>query len=249
MHRLLAEPTADLDLDTLALTYAYPQPLPERGWLRANMVTTIDGAAAHDGVTSGLSTVADQQLLGLLRGLADVVVVGAGTVRAESYGPTRAHDRHAARRAAAGQLPAPVLAIVSSRLDLDPDHPVFTEAVVRPTVVTHQQAPEHRTFALAEVADVLVCGETAVDIVAALDALSDRGLKRQLSEGGPHLLGDIARAGRLDELDLTLAASVAGPGATRIVAGPPITSLQPMLLTSLLQDGDTVFARYLRASA
>ena len=246
MHRLLTESAAELDLDALAQTYAYPHPLPARGWLRANMVSTIDGAAAHDGATAEFSTAADQQLLGLLRGLSDVVVVGAGTVRAESYGPTRAHARHASRRAEAGQLPAPVLAIVSGRLDLDPTSALFTEAVVRPTVVTHEQAPSERVVALAEVADVLVCGAGSIDIAAALDALAARGLRRQLSEGGPHLLADIARAGRLDELDLTFAATVAGPGATRVVGGDPISTLQPMQLAGLLQDGDTLFARYLR---
>ncbi len=246
MHRLLGDPTRPIDLEALAHWYAYPDPCPPRGWLRANMVTTLDGAATHEGATSALSTPADQQLLGLLRGLSDVVVVGAGTVRAEGYGPTKAHERHAARRAAAGQLVAPVIAIVSGRLDLDPTSSLFTEAVVRPVVVTHARAPESRREALAEVADVLVCGDEGVDVLAALDELAARGLRRQLTEGGPHLLADLLRADRVDELALTFAASVAGPGATRIVAGRPQPTVHPMRLVGLLQDDSTVFARYLR---
>jgi riboflavin biosynthesis pyrimidine reductase len=246
MHRLLGDPTRPLDVEALADWYAYPDPCPPRGWLRANMVTTVDGAASQDGATSALSTSADQQLLGLLRGLSDVVVVGAGTVRAEGYGPTRAHERHAARRAAAGQLVAPVLAVVSGRLDLDPGSLLFTDAVVRPVVVTHARAPEGRRKALAEVADVLVCGDEGVDVPAALDALAARGLRRQLTEGGPHLLADLVRADRVDELALTFASVVAGPGATRIVTGRPLATMHPMRLVGLLQDDSTIFARYVR---
>ncbi|MFZ0324253.1 MAG: pyrimidine reductase family protein [Actinomycetes bacterium] len=246
MYRLVPGPRAEMDLDELAAAYAYPDPLPTRGWLRANMVTTLDGAATHDGVSSDFTSSADQQLLGLLRAMSDVVVVGAGTVRAEGYGPTRAHTRHAARRAAAGQLPAPVLAIVSGRLDLDPASTVFADAVVRPTVVTHAASPAAQRSALEQVADVLVCGATRVDLPSAIDALAERGLRRLLTEGGPRLLADLLRADRVDELDLTFSSTLAGPGAPRIVAGEPLASLEAMTLSGVLQDGSTLFARYTR---
>ncbi|WP_040029062.1 dihydrofolate reductase family protein, partial [Streptomyces sp. 150FB] len=91
-------------LDELAGAYAYPA-TGERPWLRANMVSSLDGAAQHDGRSQPLSSTADMRVFGLLRGIADAVVVGAETVRQEGYRPARAREALAERRAAAGQGP------------------------------------------------------------------------------------------------------------------------------------------------
>ncbi|MDG4864085.1 dihydrofolate reductase family protein, partial [Streptomyces sp. T-3] len=87
-------------LDELADRYAYPD--GPGVWLRANMVSTLDGAAQHEGRSQPISCPADMRIFGTLRGLADVVVVGAETVRQEGYRPARARDAFAERRAAAG---------------------------------------------------------------------------------------------------------------------------------------------------
>src|SRR5699024_4619528 len=119
------------------------------------------------------------------RRLADVVMVGAGTIRIEGYGGLRL-DEDSQRWRTERQLPPhPPLAIVSRDLDLDPTSPVFTDAPVRPIVVTHSLAPADRRAALAEVADVLVTGVGAVDLAAARTELADRGLRQVLCEGGP----------------------------------------------------------------
>jgi riboflavin biosynthesis pyrimidine reductase len=94
------------------------------------------------------------------------------------------------------------------------------------------------------VANVIVAGATRVDISAALDALSDRGLTRILCEGGPHLLADVAAAGRLDELCLTVAPQLVGGDGSRILAGPHLD--KSVALAQLLEDDGALFARYVR---
>ncbi|MHC5908602.1 dihydrofolate reductase family protein, partial [Streptomyces sp. S6] len=119
-------------LGELADAYAYPPGV----WLRANMVSTLDGAGQHDGRSHPISGTADMRIFGVLRALADVVVVGAQTVRQEQYGPARAREEFAARRAAAGQGPAPAVAVVSASLDLDFSAPLFTSPLVPTLVLT-----------------------------------------------------------------------------------------------------------------
>ncbi|GFN08069.1 hypothetical protein Smic_66250 [Streptomyces microflavus] len=126
-------------LDELADAYAYPA--TGDPWLRANMVSTLDGAAQHDGRSQGISCAADMRIFGTLRGLADVVIAGAETVRLEGYRPARAREAFAGRRAAAGQGPAPAVAVVSGSLDLDFSLPLFTEPLVPTLVVTGAGAP------------------------------------------------------------------------------------------------------------
>ncbi|MGW7369327.1 dihydrofolate reductase family protein, partial [Streptomyces sp. NPDC054841] len=141
MRRLfpVTDPTAETTdrewgLDELADAYAYPS---GRGaWLRANMVSSLDGAAQHDGRSQPLSSDMDMRIFGTLRALADVVVVGAETVRQEGYRPARAREAFAARREAAGQGPAPAIAVVTSSLDLDFTLPLFTSPLVPTLILT-----------------------------------------------------------------------------------------------------------------
>lgn len=123
-------------LDELAAAYAYPEPAPggREPWLRANMVSTLDGAAQHGGRSQPISSDADMRIFGTLRGLADVVIVGAETVRQEGYRPARAREAFAQARRAAGQTPAPAVAVVSASLDLDFSLPLFSAPSV-PTIL------------------------------------------------------------------------------------------------------------------
>lgn len=235
------QPAAELDDHALAGLYAFPGP----HWLRANMVTSADGAGFLEGRTAALSTPADMRLFGLLRVLADVVLVGAGTARAEEYKPAR-------RRPAfedslrAGRPPTVPIAIVSRKLDLDFAAPLFTGAPpdARTIVITCTGSPDDQRAAAARVADVIVAGEMAVDLKEAVTALRDRGLGRVLCEGGPHLLSQLAAEGLLDELCLTVTPVLAGPGPTRVVAGAPFPA-RPMTLAHVLTDDGELFCRYL----
>jgi riboflavin biosynthesis pyrimidine reductase len=230
----------ELDLTGLAAAYTYPG---ER-WLRANFVSSADGAAWVDGRSSGLSSADDKRLFGILRVLADVVLVGAGTARDEEYKATRRRDSLATLRES--RPPAAPIAVVTRSLGLNLAGPMFTEAPpdARTIVITCAAADEDLRTETAKVADVIVAGEETVDLGAALRALEDRGLGRVLCEGGPHLLGDLGAAGLLDELCLSLSPVLAGPGAGRIIAGPP-SAARPMKLVQVLAGDDGyLFSRY-----
>ena len=239
---------------SLAGLYAYPKESPhgDGRWLRANMITSADGAAAVAGRSGGLSGEADRTVFGLLRALADVVLVGAGTVRAEAYRPARVGQRWAGLRE--GRAPAPPIAVVSGRLALDPASPLLDQAPshARTIVITAESAPADGQAALAARADVIVAGERRVDLWAAISALTALGYRRILTEGGPHLLGEITEAGLLDELCLTVSPLLSASGAGRIIqgAGSLTDARGPgsgrLSLAHVLEDQGYLLCRYLR---
>lgn len=231
----------------LARLYAYP---PARPWLRANMVASVDGAAAVDGLSGGLSSPGDRRLFWTLRGLADVILVGAGTTRAEGYRPTRdKNDAWVPLGLRSGRPAAPPIAVVSRSLDVDPGAPFIADAPAdaRTIVITCASAPAPARSALSAVADVIVAGEHLVDLPAAVDELAARGLGRMLCEGGPHLLGQLASAGLLDELCLTVSPVLAGPGSPGILSGAPFASARRLSLASVLEEDGALFCRYTAA--
>jgi riboflavin biosynthesis pyrimidine reductase len=241
MRQLLPACVDDPDLAAL---YAYP---PDGLWLRANMVSTADGAASLNGVTAGISSDADRRVFALLRTLSDVILAGAATVRDEQYKPARTRELWSDLRD--GRPPTPPIAVVSRRLDLDPDSPLITGAPphARTIVITTADSPADLRAALARHADVIVAGEETVDFKLAVAALAERGHRRILAEGGPHLLAQLAEAGLVDELCLTVSPLMAGPGAARIVAGaPPASAPLRLTLAHLLEDDGFLLCRYTR---
>jgi riboflavin biosynthesis pyrimidine reductase len=251
MHRLYPTPDGDETLDTLdglADAYAYPPLPPGRAWLRANMVSALDGAARHEGRSQPLSGPGDMRIFGVLRALADAVVVGAETVRLEGYRPAKARAAFAARRAAAGQPPAPAIAVVSGALNLDFGLPLFTEPPVPTLVLTGADADPERVRAARDAgAEVVFAGAgSRVDPATAVRALADRGLVRLLCEGGPRLLGQFAAAGVLDELCLTLAPLVCSGGAPRVMHGPALAVPERLSPVAILEEDGFLFTRYAR---
>ncbi|MFF3607131.1 pyrimidine reductase family protein [Streptomyces sp. NPDC002463] len=233
-------------LDGLADAYAYPE--GDGPWLRANMVSSLDGAGQHEGRSQPLSSETDMRIFGILRGLADVVVVGAETVRLEGYRPARAREAFADRRAAAGQGPAPVIAVVSASLNLDFSLPLFTEPLLPTLVLTGAAAPAERVAAAREAgAEVLIAGDGAgVDPARAVEVLAERGLRRQLTEGGPRLLGQFVGAGVLDELCLTISPTMTAGDAQRIAGGPAVAVPTRFRMASVLEQDGFLFTRYRR---
>jgi riboflavin biosynthesis pyrimidine reductase len=201
---------------------------PGRPGVRMNMVASVDGATALEGRSGGLAGRADRRLFAMLRSLADVVLVGAGTIRAEGYG---ASDR-------------PRLAVVTGSCDLDWDARLFAEARVRPIVVTAAGAPDKRRARAAEVADVIVAGAEAVDLRAALAEIGRTGARAVLAEGGPTLNGALAAAGLVDELCLTLSPLLVGGDARRLLAGPALSPPSAMRLASACEEDGFLFLRY-----
>jgi riboflavin biosynthesis pyrimidine reductase len=248
MHRLWPDPDG-AELDDAALAALYARPDRSTPHVRVNFVTSVDGAVALDGYSEGLSSKPDKKVFGLLRDDCDALMVGAGTLRHEGYGAIRLGEARQAKRVAAGLAPQPTLVVVSSRLDLAPDHPMFTEAPVRPIVLTHGSSPRERQKALADVADLLICGDDRTDLRAGVSALAARGLREVLSEGGPRLFGALQSADLVDELCLTVAPLLAGPGAGRIVAGGPRPDPQRLALAHVLEADGNLILRYLRPPA
>ncbi|MFB9310825.1 riboflavin biosynthesis pyrimidine reductase [Agromyces hippuratus] len=229
--------------EELIAAYALPDRSARR--LRMNFVASLDGAATLEGRSGGLGDASDRLAMQVLRTLADVVLVGAGTVRVEGYGGVAVSEADAAWRAAHGLAEQPRLAVVSSSLALDPESAFFTAAVTRPIVVTHAQAPAAQRAALEPVADVIVVGEQAVDVRAMLDVLAERGFRQVLSEGGPHLFGSLLEADLVDELCLSLSPMLVAGDAGRIVRGAPELERR-MRLVHAIPAGDLLLLRYAR---
>jgi riboflavin biosynthesis pyrimidine reductase len=242
MQRLLPAPGGEVDtLD------AYALPPVDGPHLRVNMVSSVDGAAAVEGRVGVLSGTVDHTLLHELRSLSDVLLVGAGTVRAEGYGPLRLTEEQRRRRTEAGLQEVPRLAVLTRSMNLDLAAPVFAQATARPLVVTTEQAPAERRAAAEEVADVVVAGEHAVDLTRALHALADRGLPRVLSEGGPQVLAEMFAADLVDELCLAVAPLVTLGTELRITAGPALAEARRLRLGHVLASEDEfLFLRYTR---
>ena len=198
-----------------------------RPGVRLNMIASVDGATTVAGVSGGLGGRADHDLFMLLRSLADVVLVAAGTFRAEGYGPSR----------------VPV-AVVTRSCRLDWEAPFFTSPIAHPIVVTVAEAPPAALSRAAEVAEVVVAGDRDVDLAVALDALGGRGHRAVLAEGGPTLNAQLAAAGLLDELCLSLSPRLVGGPAKRILDGLPVPGPAPLGLGSVCEQDGFLFLRY-----
>ncbi|AEY92387.1 hypothetical protein SHJG_7120 [Streptomyces hygroscopicus subsp. jinggangensis 5008] len=238
-------------LAELAAAYAYPEPAPgaPRPWLRANMVSSLDGAAQHEGRSQPISSATDMRIFGTLRALADVVVVGAETVRQEGYRPARVRDEFAGARAAAGQTPVPAIAIVTASLELDFTLPLFTSPLVPTLILTGAAASPDRIAAAERAgAQVVIAGEgMGVEPARAVQALAGLGHTRLLTEGGPRLLGQLIAAEVLDELCLTLSPTLTAGNAQRISGGPSVAVPHRFALASLLEQDGFLFGRYCRS--
>ena len=231
---------SSLSDDELAARYAFPAGRV----LRANMVSSADGAASLDGASAGLSSDADRRVFALLRTLADVILVGANTARVERYAPIRIRELW--RHLRDGRTPTPPIAVVTASGELDPDSPLIAGAPphAQTIVITTSSVPLAVRDRLAKHADVVVAGSVAVDLTAAVQALHDRGHSHILAEGGPGILSQMVAAGLLDELCLTIGPLLAGPGAPRILNGSPLASPVPMSLAHVLEDNGFLLCRY-----
>lgn len=238
----------ELDDDLLAADNEHPAGTTRVSF---NFVSSIDGAATVDGRSGALGNEDDQHLFQLMRRTADVIVVGAQTVRAEGYGGELLSPEAQQWRLDHGRTAHPPLAIVSGTLNLDPSHEVFTQAPVRPLVLTVEATHPDLREALSRVADVVLAGSDSLDVDRAIAELAARGLHSIHSEGGPTLLGTFQAANRVDELSLTVAPLLVGGTAKRIAdvlpgTGQPGGVPRPMVLTQILKADSMLFLRYAR---
>ena len=216
-------------------------------WVTGHMVAGLDGTAAVGGRVGSLSTAPDQALFRRMRQIADIVLVGAETVRREGYGPVRLDEEVQAARRELGQSPNPPLAVVSRSLTLDWGAKVFAEAAddARTHVITCAAADPERLAEAGKVAEVIVAGDDRVEPAAAMQALAERGRRVVLCEGGPNWLGELVAADRLDELCLSIAPLMGGDPLPVSVT-PPGAGLAEFALKGVMGEDDTLFLRYER---
>lgn len=214
---------------------------PTERHLRINFVVSLDGAVEVAGRSGPLGGPADRAAFMAMRSVADVVMVGAGTARAENYGPVRLSADVQQRRRARGQAARPPLAVVTARGELavgarmfEPDRDVI--------VFTTERVAAARTD-LAEVAEVVPCGVGVVDVTEVVSHLHERGLGRILCEGGPTLTRALFEAALVDEMCLTFSPVLAGAGPHRLSEawrGDP----GRFSLTGLMEGDGMVITRY-----
>ncbi len=217
---------------------------PGRPYVAVNMVASIDGATAVEGVTAKLGSPGDQRIFFLLRSLADVILVGAQTIRAEGYGPPRLEAEVMQARRARGQSALPDIAVVSRSLNFDWSSRFFTEAPTQPILLTPRAAEVGQLERAHERAQVVLAGDTTVDLAQGLAALAGRGARLVLCEGGPTLNGELASAGLIDELCLTVAPSLVGGGGATIFGLRRLDHVLGASLLHVLEEEGFLFLRY-----
>jgi riboflavin biosynthesis pyrimidine reductase len=241
----------------------------DRPTVLANFVSTLDGIVAYGtgdlaggGLVSG-GHEPDRFVMGLLRTLADVVVVGAGTVRGSSahrWTPGHVHPASAqlfeAWRASMGLAANPTTVIVTGSGDIPLGHAGINDAAIPVVVATTPRGAERlRSAPLADHVTVEAVGSgvglTGADILS-VGAIREAGVV--LTEGGPHLLGGLLREDVLDELFLTLAPQLAGraaDGRLGLVEGVAFAPADARWerLESVRRSTDHLFLRYARRDA
>lgn len=231
------------DDDGLADAYAYPD---GRTWIRANFVSTVDGAVTGvDGRSGSIAPRVDTRVFALLRSLADVILVGAGTARQEGYETVRPDEVDAGLRESLGLAPVPPIAVVTASLEVPDALVAGTTEAPRTIVITTRSAPRERLARLREHCDVVVSGTHTVELGEVRSAMSERGLHRVVCEGGPSLLGGLVEADAIDEMCLTVAPKLVVGNAPRVSHGGLGVDL-PLRLGHLLYEDDVLMARYVR---
>ena len=241
MRQLFPSCRDDVDL---ADSYGTLPPRGDRPGVRVNMISSVDGATSVGGLSGSLGGKADQRLFMVLRSLADVVVVGAGTMRSEGYGPARLDEGLQQARRRREQRPVPPIAVVTRSCALDWQAPFFTEATVRPIVLTALAAPASRRERAAEVAEIVVAGDEDVDPRQALQELASLGARSVLVEGGPSLNAQLVAQGVVDELCLTLSPRLVAGDARRILHGSALPLPVSADLVAVYEEDGFVFFRY-----
>lgn len=221
-------------VDAEQLRSLYAMGAPGTRHVRCNFAASLDGAIEIAGVSKPLSSTPDKQLFGIQRSLADVILVGQATAIAENYGPAKSRDGS----------PPPSIALIARTMKLPATHAFFTEAESKPYLLVGDDTD---VGAYVDVARVLRCGPS-VDLGVGLESLAENGLTRVLCEGGPRILGELVAGGLLDELCLTIAPLLAGPGNKPLVGGdqwpdPPAR----FTLNRLLEEDGFLFSSYTRS--
>ncbi len=251
MHQVWPLPARPIDEDALEALYRYPDDGPGRTWVAVNFVSSLDGGIEIDGRSAGLSTPADRRVFALGHDLADVVLLGSGTALAEDYPGLRPDATAADRRRRHGLSEVAPLAVVTSG-SFPADATSIADVLAPTFVITSAAAPAGQQEAWrAAGAQVLLAGEEAVDLAAALRLLADAGHRRIDCEGGPGLVGTLLTDDLVDEIRLSVVAlAVAGRAGRVARTTDPLDAPRGFEVASLLVDEDgTLLVRYVRGRA
>jgi riboflavin-specific deaminase-like protein len=242
MRRLLPDPGPTTVAEQLDSYTPWEQPREDRPFVAMNFVATVDGRATIEGRSGPIGSDTDTEILARLRTRFDAVMIGAGTMRAERYGRLAAKPETRELRERAGLAPEPLMVLVSGRLDLPWDAPLFTEEGGRVLVFTATETEPPEVAASMQV----VRHEGAVNLTEALRHLrQEQDIRALISEGGPHLHDQMQADGLVDDLFLTIAPKLSGGEAPRIIEGP-LPGVVELELAWLLEADGELFARYRR---
>jgi riboflavin-specific deaminase-like protein len=240
MRRLFPDPGPTTVLDQIQQLDLISSPPADRPCVITNFAVTVDGRATLHGRSGAIGSDTDTEMLVCLRTRVDAVMIGAGTMRAERYGRPVADPGKRGRRERRGLSQDPLLVIVSGRLDLPWDAPVFDDRGARVLIFTTSDAEPPET--VAEVR--MVRHEGRVDLAAVLGYLRrDRGVRALLCEGGPRLHAQLIDAGLVDELFVTRAPKLAGGDGPGLAVGMPELA-RPLEIAWILEEDGELFARY-----
>jgi riboflavin-specific deaminase-like protein len=237
------EPGTPVSEDDLLTLYQYPDDLTGP-YVRVNLVCTVDGKVAVEGRSRPISGGTDRILFGRLRRLSDVIVMGAGTARADNARGARARDDVREFRRGLGLAEVPPVAVVSGSASVSTNSRLFTDTFVPPIIFTTTSAPSSRVRALTDAGgDVVFAGDERVRIDLMLKELADRGLNRVLCEGGATLFGNLVEANAVDDLCVTVSPLLGGAG--RVSTASTAMAIG-MNLRSVIVSGGTLLLRYVR---
>lgn len=243
MRRLIPDPGKTTVEEQLDSYRPWEEARDDRPFVATNFAATVDGRATIGGVSGPIGSDADTEMLARLRTRFDAIMIGAGTMRAERYGRPVGDQEQRERRERLGLAHDPLMVIVSGRLDLPWEAPLFTEGAGRVLIVTSSETEPPKTATPLRV----LRHDGLVDLDSALHHLrGERGVRALLCEGGPHLHGELWAAGLVDELFLTTAPKLTGSDAPRIVEGLDMPLAEELDLAWLLEQDGELFARYRR---
>lgn len=241
--------TFDTDDERLVALYSYPENLG-RCWVRANMISSLDGGATDDGKAGGLAGPGDRALFARMRQEADVILVGASTVRIENYSGAQMSVAQRTERQRRGQAEVPPIAVITHSADFEHDAKIFTRSEVPPLIMTSREAvadARGRLGSMAEVIDASGPQPDRVDPTVVLKTFAERGLLRVLSEGGPGMISLLIEHDLLDELCVTIAPILVGGRASRIAAGEGEAHTRMRRSHLLSDDEGYLYTRYVKA--
>lgn len=238
----------ETDLDSLLETYISDvrSGISSSPWVMLNMISSKNGLATLNGTSGPLGGPADKALFRTLRGLADVILVAAGTVRTENYSVPAISDRATQIRASQNRSHLPTITVVTNSLNLDPESPLFSSSDYRPAILTSKTGFNEGTLSLFKNIDTFQIGESLVDLKEAIPTLAEAYGPVILVEGGPNLNQQLVDLDLFDEFCITVSPRYSSDPRSQLVTTAESYQTGEVILDRELTVGDFTFQRFLR---